>query len=122
MKKSLDRWFLIEREQCCGSGCQLCPYEPKHVKGSTIISPDTNKWNELHHWDEPKEKDGKVFLSFNQCRELKKSGFDKESDYLYSYNGILYSKEELKRFGINKNSIHLHPDVCTAHTETDDVS
>jgi hypothetical protein len=32
--------ILIQRGKCCGSRCKNCPYEPKHIKGSTNV---TNK-------------------------------------------------------------------------------
>ena len=31
----LSREFLLERGYCCGHGCLMCPYEPKHTKGNT---------------------------------------------------------------------------------------
>ena len=31
----LSREFLLERGECCGNGCLMCPYEPKHEKGTT---------------------------------------------------------------------------------------
>ena len=33
----LGREFLIKEKVCCGSGCFLCPYIPKHTAGSTKI-------------------------------------------------------------------------------------
>ena len=33
----LSREFLIERGYCCGHGCLMCPYEPKHIKDNTIL-------------------------------------------------------------------------------------
>ena len=30
----LSKEFLIERGYCCGHGCLMCPYEPKHTKGN----------------------------------------------------------------------------------------
>jgi hypothetical protein len=27
--------YHLKRGYCCGSGCRHCPYEPKHVDGST---------------------------------------------------------------------------------------
>jgi adenosylhomocysteine nucleosidase len=30
----LSREFLIQRGYCCGLGCLMCPYEPKHTKGN----------------------------------------------------------------------------------------
>ena len=34
----LSREFLIERGHCCGHGCLMCPYEPKHQKGNKTMS------------------------------------------------------------------------------------
>ena len=31
----LSRSFLIQRGYCCGHGCLMCPYIPKHTKGNT---------------------------------------------------------------------------------------
>ena len=33
----LSKQFLIKRKQCCGNGCLMCPYIPKHTKGSYKI-------------------------------------------------------------------------------------
>lgn len=27
--------FHLERGKCCGSGCRHCPYDPRHLKGTT---------------------------------------------------------------------------------------
>ncbi|MBU63035.1 MAG: hypothetical protein CMI26_11095 [Opitutae bacterium] len=32
--KILSRDFLLKQGKCCGSGCQMCPYEPKHQKNA----------------------------------------------------------------------------------------
>lgn len=31
--------YHLKRGQCCGSGCRHCPYEPRHVEGTTKVSP-----------------------------------------------------------------------------------
>tara|TARA_Y100001937_G_scaffold86337_1_gene116798 strand:- start:188 stop:892 length:705 start_codon:yes stop_codon:yes gene_type:complete len=33
----LSREFLIERGYCCGNGCLMCPYIPKHIKGNKVM-------------------------------------------------------------------------------------
>ena len=33
----LSKQFLIKRRKCCGNGCFMCPYIPKHTKGSYKI-------------------------------------------------------------------------------------
>ena len=30
--------YHLARGHCCGSGCRHCPYEPRHVAGTTIIA------------------------------------------------------------------------------------
>ena len=39
----LSRLFLIKNAKCCGEGCLMCPYKPKHFKGSTVIRKDILK-------------------------------------------------------------------------------
>ena len=34
----LSKEFLMERNYCCGHGCFMCPYIPKHQKGNTIMT------------------------------------------------------------------------------------
>ena len=34
----LSQEFLIQRGYCCGHGCLMCPYEPKHIKDNTIMA------------------------------------------------------------------------------------
>ena len=29
--------MLLKNKKCCGEGCLMCPYEPKHFQNSTII-------------------------------------------------------------------------------------
>ena len=33
----LSKEFLTERGYCCGHGCLMCPYEPKHTEGNTVL-------------------------------------------------------------------------------------
>lgn len=33
----LSRLILLKNNQCCGEGCLMCPYEPKHFQNSNII-------------------------------------------------------------------------------------
>ena len=41
----LSREFLLQRGYCCGQGCLMCPYEPKHIKGNTA-----SMLNKLGHY------------------------------------------------------------------------
>jgi len=31
--------FHLNRGFCCGSGCRHCPYEPRHLAGTTQVRP-----------------------------------------------------------------------------------
>jgi hypothetical protein len=31
--------YHLKRGYCCGSGCRHCPYEPRHVPGTTAVAP-----------------------------------------------------------------------------------
>tara|TARA_R100000406_G_scaffold68598_1_gene49012 strand:- start:580 stop:936 length:357 start_codon:yes stop_codon:yes gene_type:complete len=33
----LSREYLLKRGYCCGHGCLMCPYEPKHKKDNTNL-------------------------------------------------------------------------------------
>ena len=33
----LSRLILLKNKKCCGEGCLMCPYEPKHSENSEII-------------------------------------------------------------------------------------
>ena len=33
----LSREFLSERGYCCGHGCLMCPYIPKHIEGNKVM-------------------------------------------------------------------------------------
>ena len=33
----LSREYLLQRGYCCGHGCLMCPYEPKHKKDNTNL-------------------------------------------------------------------------------------
>jgi 2,5-diketo-D-gluconate reductase A len=38
----LSSQFLISQKECCGNGCRMCPYEPRHIKGNTSLQ---KRWN-----------------------------------------------------------------------------
>ena len=43
----LSRLFLLKNKICCGKGCLMCPYEPKHTEGSLKIRDNVlNNLNE----------------------------------------------------------------------------
>ena len=38
----LSSQFLINQKQCCGNGCRMCPYEPRHIEGNSTLQ---KRWN-----------------------------------------------------------------------------
>jgi hypothetical protein len=36
-KRVMSESYHMRRGVCCGNGCRHCPYNPKHVKGTTNI-------------------------------------------------------------------------------------
>jgi hypothetical protein len=36
-KRVTPREKHLARGYCCGNGCKLCPYEPKHITGTTKV-------------------------------------------------------------------------------------
>ena len=55
----LSKEYLLQRGYCCGHGCLMCPYIPKHIEGNTIIK---EKINELEKRIERLEKTLKEFM------------------------------------------------------------
>ena len=33
----LSQEFLLNRKECCGEGCHMCPYFPKHKAGNREV-------------------------------------------------------------------------------------
>tara|TARA_B110000438_G_scaffold298413_1_gene346623 strand:+ start:558 stop:704 length:147 start_codon:yes stop_codon:yes gene_type:complete len=33
----LSKEFLTERGHCCGNGCFMCPYSPRHLENNTKL-------------------------------------------------------------------------------------
>tara|TARA_B100002019_G_scaffold167297_1_gene144650 strand:+ start:2197 stop:2979 length:783 start_codon:yes stop_codon:yes gene_type:complete len=46
----LSREYLIDRGYCCGLGCRMCPYKPKHTKGNTKLMEHIK----IHEYDKVK--------------------------------------------------------------------
>ena len=39
----LSREYLLQRGYCCGHGCLMCPYIPKHIEGNTMSKEKINE-------------------------------------------------------------------------------
>ena len=43
----LSKEYLLQRGYCCGHGCLMCPYEPKHIKDNTNMSKANTNFDHL---------------------------------------------------------------------------
>ena len=41
----LSKEFLATRGYCCGNGCFMCPYHPRHIKDNTKLMTEKD-WKE----------------------------------------------------------------------------
>ncbi|MFL2994853.1 MAG: DUF5522 domain-containing protein [Candidatus Neomarinimicrobiota bacterium] len=41
----LSKEFLTKRGYCCGNGCFMCPYYPRHIKDNTRLM-SKEEWKE----------------------------------------------------------------------------
>ena len=48
----LSQEFLIQRGYCCGHGCLMCPYEPKHIEGNTTMSDKKGTYFEIERLEQ----------------------------------------------------------------------
>ena len=48
----LSRDFLVSRGYCCGHGCLMCPYEPKHIEGNTTMSDKKGTYFEIERLEQ----------------------------------------------------------------------
>ena len=60
----LSKIFLIRQGQCCGHGCVMCPYIPKHSIYTTKINVDIFK--ELENWEIKELENDIDFISINK--------------------------------------------------------
>ena len=83
----LSREFLIERGYCCGHGCLMCPYEPKHTKGNTNLMSDS--------YGAAKELEKKILIVC--ALEIETQNQLKDYEVLYTGVGKVNATFELTR-------------------------
>ena len=83
----LSREFLIKRGYCCGHGCLMCPYEPKHTKGNTNLMNDS--------YGASKELDKKTLIVC--ALEIETQGQLDDYEVLYTGVGKVNATFELTR-------------------------
>ena len=83
----LSREFLIKRGYCCGHGCLMCPYEPKHTKGNTNLMSDS--------YGAAKELEKKILIVC--ALEIETQGQLDDYEVLYTGVGKVNATFELTR-------------------------
>jgi len=74
----LSREFLSKRGYCCGHGCLMCPYIPKHIEGNKVMKKnilivsalEVETQGKLDDWDVLYTGVGKVNATFNLTHKL----------------------------------------------------
>ena len=90
----LSRSFLIQRGYCCGHGCLMCPYIPKHTKGNTnmkqskilIVSAlEVETQNQLNAYDVVYTGVGKVNATYKMTKFIESWGSEFPYDLVINY-------------------------------------
>ena len=83
----LSREFLIKRGYCCGLGCLMCPYTPKHTEGNTNLMSDS--------YGAAKELEKKILIVC--ALEIETQGQLDDYEVLYTGVGKVNATFELTR-------------------------
>ena len=90
----LSRSFLIQRGYCCGHGCLMCPYIPKHTKGNTnmkqnkilIVSAlEVETQGQLNAYDVVYTGVGKVNATYEMTKFMESWGSEFPYDLVINY-------------------------------------
>jgi len=107
----LSKEFLTERGYCCGHGCLMCPYEPKHTKGNTnlmgyenvekkiliVCALEIETQGQLEDYDVLYTGVGKVNATFELTRKFGKYGSYIPYDLVINYGTAGSRKIKKKR-------------------------
>ena len=83
----LSREFLIKSGYCCGHGCLMCPYKPKHTEGNTNLMGDS--------YGAAKELEKKILIVC--ALEIETQGQLDDYEVLYTGVGKVNATFELTR-------------------------
>tara|TARA_A100001011_G_scaffold321961_1_gene343139 strand:+ start:440 stop:1123 length:684 start_codon:yes stop_codon:yes gene_type:complete len=90
----LSRQFLVDRGYCCGYGCLMCPYIPKHIKGNTnmkkhkvlIVSAlEVETQGQLNTYDTLYTGVGKVNATYKLTQFIESWGTEFPYDVVINY-------------------------------------
>ena len=80
----LSKQFLVDRGYCCGHGCLMCPYIPKHIKGNAVMrnnilivsALEVETQGQLEDWRVLHTGVGKVNAAIELTKVLEKAHLD----------------------------------------------
>ena len=89
----LSREFLSERGYCCGHGCLMCPYLPKHIEGNKVMKKnilivsalEVETQGQLEDWNVIYTGVGKVNATFKLTQKFGKFGSHIPYDLVINY-------------------------------------
>ena len=89
----LSREFLTERGYCCGHGCLMCPYLPKHIEGNKVMKKnilivsalEVETQGQLEDWNVIYTGVGKVNATFKLTQKFGKFGSHIPYDLVINY-------------------------------------
>ena len=111
----LSRSFLIQRGYCCGHGCLMCPYIPKHIKGNTnmkkhkvlIVSAlEVETQGKLNTYDTLYTGVGKVNATYKLTQFIESWGTEFPYDVVINY-GTAGSRKIKKKTLVDLSLIHI---------------
>ena len=89
----LSKEFLTERGYCCGHGCLMCPYIPKHIKDNTVMEKnilivsalEVETQGQLEDYDVLYTGVGKVNATYKLTQKFGKHGSYVPYDLVINY-------------------------------------
>ena len=104
----LSREFLIDRGYCCGHGCLMCPYEPKHTKDNTNMAKQLKHFADGFHegrWEEDLEdKKDKCVVCTKETQHFQYEHIDARIGYIEGAGQLCLDCYD-KIYNNNNNSI-----------------
>ena len=103
----LSKEFLTERGYCCGHGCLMCPYEPKHTEDNTILAEDVCLYSGLPSPKSYGKKDKKIMKQVIDCNQNTNSVINKKLKEVSVEEGLVIAEELFQIHNKRKDGIGL---------------
>ena len=103
----LSKEFLTERGYCCGHGCLMCPYEPKHTENNTVLAEDVCLYSGLPSPKSYGKKDKKIMKQVIDCNQNTNSVINKKLKEVSVEEGLVIAEELFQIHNKRKDGIGL---------------